>query len=343
MRVINARNVSEALVKGLYHLREDGIGVDSRNGPVVKAPRPVSTVTEKPEERVLFYDWRDANPFFHFYESLWMLAGRQDIAPLTRYVSRMADYSDDGITQNAAYGHRWRNAQLPQTSGLFIGSRDQLNDIIQELRANPSSRQCVLQIWDHSLDLATKTKDHACNIAATFQLDQYRYLEMVVFCRSNNAIWGCHGANAVHFSVLQEYVARACEVPVGAMTQVSVNYHAYDSVYQKTYDGMIAGPDYGSEPYRIGEVKPYPLMQVPRVEWDRDVAEFVTHDGKLPTLARDEFADPFFQNVAWPIVRAHDIYKNHRDVGVAIASLNDCMASDWRRACIEWLERRRKV
>lgn len=367
MRVIRAVNVNDALTQGLELLSAHGVSMDSRNGPVIKADMPVATVTERPEQRVLFHPWRDANPFFHFYESLWMLAGRRDIKPLTRYVARMAEYSDDGITQNAAYGFRWRHAR-ETVLGEVVFNRDQLSVIISELRSNPKSRQCVLQIWDHELDLGTKTKDHACNIAATFQIDHFGRLEMVVFCRSNDAIWGCHGANAVHFSVLMEYVARSVGVQLGSMTQVSVNYHAYADVFKKTFDGYRATWEYydgrkkfdPKDPYRpqgerrwatstptatrsaLPRVESYPLMVEPRSRWDRDVEQFISEDGRLPKLPRYEFFDPFFRDVAWPVVRAHDIWKDHRDAGVAIAALEECQASDWRRACVEWLERRKK-
>lgn len=340
MRVIRAFDVNGALLQGLTLLHDYGYETDSRNGPVVKVDQPVSTVTTHPTQRVLFHPWRDANPFFHFYESLWMLAGRQDIKPLTRYVSRMADYSDDGVKQNAAYGYRWRHARSyiqPMRS-----DRDQLDEIIKELKDNPKSRQCVLQIWDHELDLGTKTKDHACNIAVTFQIDQFGALEMVVFCRSNDAIWGCHGANAVHFSVLMEYVARSLGVLIGSMTQVSVNYHAYKNVLDKMLEKrkFPFGKDDYVSPYNANRVEPYPLMQSNKESWDVDVKNFVTSDGKLPE--HNTFWDKFFLDVAWPIVRAHDIYKDYNDVGVAIAAVGDCKATDWRLACIEWLERRRK-
>src|SRR5258708_2083148 len=82
---------------------------------------------------------RDANPFFHVMETLWMLAGRNDLPWLVRFNKRFASYSDDGgATQPGAYGYRWRN---------YFG-HDQLMDIILELKQNPDSRRVVLAMWD---------------------------------------------------------------------------------------------------------------------------------------------------------------------------------------------------
>ena len=81
---------------------------ESRSGSVIEFPSPVTTTYKRPEERVLFYKNRDANPFFHLFESIWMLAGRDDVKYLSNFNKRMEEYSDDGHTLHGAYGYRWR-------------------------------------------------------------------------------------------------------------------------------------------------------------------------------------------------------------------------------------------
>jgi hypothetical protein len=139
MLVNNARTVSEALHNGLHAIRVFGIAKPSRVGDVLVMPRPVMTEYQDPTNRVLFSPMRDANPFFHVMETLWMLAGRNDLPWLVRFNKRFASYSDDGgLTQPGAYGYRWRN---------YFG-HDQLMDIILELKQNPDSRRVVLTMWD---------------------------------------------------------------------------------------------------------------------------------------------------------------------------------------------------
>ena len=77
MKVIHARNVNDAVVKGAELLKAGGLTQDSRAGGTLEYPEPVCTVYERPLERVLFDAIRDANPFFHLMEALWMLAGPQ--------------------------------------------------------------------------------------------------------------------------------------------------------------------------------------------------------------------------------------------------------------------------
>ena len=109
MEVLRVRNVNHALPLGLTLLYDNGVARKSRAGNVIEYPEPVTTVYSRPRERVLFGYERNANPFFHFMEGLWMLDGRNDVKGVASYVKRMETYSDDGKILQGAYGHRWRN------------------------------------------------------------------------------------------------------------------------------------------------------------------------------------------------------------------------------------------
>lgn len=155
------RNVNDAflgLVWDIYRLADNPELIrqtGSRAGVVRLFRRPVTVTYEKPLERVLFNRARDANPFFHLFESLWMLAGRRDVAPLAYYNSQISEIaSDDGTIFNGAYGHRWRTR----------GGIDQLPIIIDQLKRKPESRRCVLQMWTVKSDLLRidTTKDNCC-------------------------------------------------------------------------------------------------------------------------------------------------------------------------------------
>jgi thymidylate synthase len=236
MHVIDATNVHTALPEALIYLGRHGVQRDSRNGPVLVAPGPVSTVYRKPMQRVLFWPERDANPFFHLYEALWMLAGRNDVAGPSAILKSFAQFSDDGETFHGAYGHRWRGWFPRADEHGHVDNPtpvDQLPTIIAALKANPDDRRCMLQMWDPVADLGRVGKDVPCNQSAAFMINDGK-LDMTVFCRSNDIIWGCYGANAVHFAFLLEYMALKIGVPPGVYTQVSVNWHAYqNSLYER--------------------------------------------------------------------------------------------------------------
>lgn len=343
MQVIRARNVNDALVQGVALMREGAVKQASRNGSTLEYPEPVCTVYERPVERVLFDGVRDANPFFHLLESLWMLAGRRDVAWLKRILPRMAEYSDDGLVFNAAYGYRWRNQfDLKTPSGA--PSTDQLSAIVRLLRADHDSRRAVLQIWDARADLEVVSKDLACNTQATFKVRDGQ-LNMLVSNRSNDMVWGCYGANAVHFSVLHEYMAARIGVATGTYRQVSDSFHAYEETWGKVAD---IGQRYEGDPYQSGDVTAYPLVASPE-DFDAELLRWFENPPDAMTLAEwDEISrsktwrNPFFINVATPMYQALFSYKERKDRQTAGLWLDRCAASDWRRAGREWLQRRGK-
>ena len=331
MKVINIRNVQHALPEGLRMLLTDSHERESRNGSVLVANGPVTTVYHEPTERVIFWPERDANPFFHFYEGLWMLAGRNDVESVEHFVGRMRSFSDDGNTLHGAYGHRW----------LHHFGMNQLGAIIHQLRENPEDRRCVLQMWDATSDLGRTGKDIPCNTHAYFSINNLGELEMTVCCRSNDMIWGAYGANAVHFSMLQEYIAAGVGVPVGRYWQISNNYHAYKEVFEKIAHLNERARDHPEnivdDPYSLGIVKPYPMVSTPIDQWRQDLLMYLD-EGVVIGIR-----DSFFRRVAHPILMSHLAYKQgsgeDRYVN-ALDIIEQCHATDWKLAVTEWLQRR---
>lgn len=338
MQVIRVRNVHKALPEGLRLVQTSGMRRDSRNGSVLVVPTPVTTWYAKPRERVLFWAERDANPFFHFFECLWMLAGRRDVQFLDRFVKRMKTFSDDGETFHGAYGHRWRQ-HFDVEGGGNPNLPDQLPTIISRLIRFPDDRRCVLTMWDPCADLNADSKDLPCNTHVYFSRDQGGFLDMTVSCRSNDMILGAYGANAVHFSFLQEYVAGAVGCGVGGYWQMSNNYHAYvNNDYDKIAhladqvdDGMTARPC----PYELGAVSAYPIKVYSTKIWDEDLGVFFENGTVVG------FRDPFFRQVVTPMWHAHQAYGS-RDFDQARDILAQCAATDWRLAATQWITRRQQ-
>ena len=337
MQVIRARNVNDAVVKGAALLKEGGLEQESRAGATIEYPEPVCTVYERPLERVLFDGVRDANPYFHLMEALWMLAGRRDVAWLARFNQRMATYSDDGVVFNAAYGYRWRN-QFALKSG---DGSDQLSAIVKLLRADADSRRAVLQIWDAEDDLGVASKDLACNTQAMFKVRGGR-LNMIISNRSNDVVWGCYGANAVQFSFLLEYMAARIGVEPGVYRQMSDSFHAYVDTWGKISE---IGARFAGDPYAKGEVEVFPLVAHGE-SFDAELMRWIEGAPGELSFAQWEadagaWKNAYFPRVATPIHNAWFAYKK-KDREAAGQWLERCAASDWRRAAQEWLERRRK-
>lgn len=327
MRCIQARNVNGVLSEGLWWLRTAGITETSRIGPVTVAPGPVLTEYLKPCERVLFSAARDANPFFHFFEALHFLAGRNDLAFLLQFNSRFDAFSDDGVTLHGAYGHRWRH---------WKGERihDQLTVLINHLKRDPNSRRAVLTMWNPDLDLDTDVKDAPCNTGCYFDC-RGGVLNMTVCNRSNDLLWGLAGANAVHFSYLLEYLAAHIGIPVGVYRQFSNNFHAYTEMQgYPSIDPIVIGEDdrYTS---RLNPVTPFPLIQDPKC-WDIELYRFMSDP--LGDTAYDE---PFFEMVASP---AYASWRDRKSkVNNGLLAMEAVAATDWKVSMTEWILRREKA
>lgn len=151
--IIQGRNVNENYFNSIDRIRCIGNEEDSRNGKVLVAPWPIMTVTDRPTERVLFCPNRDANPFFHFFECLWMMSGSNDGKWLDRFVGDFSSrYGEEDGTIHGAYGARWR-----KWSGW-----DQLLTTVDLLRKNKKDRRVVVSMWDPNQDLAENVGDVPC-------------------------------------------------------------------------------------------------------------------------------------------------------------------------------------
>ena len=236
MILVAGRNINTIYQEGLWKLRIMGKEERSRNGPVLVLPEPVTTIYDAPEERVLINPARRPNPFFHLFEAMWMLAGRNDLAFVEKFVKRFADYSDDGLTLRGAYGFRWRRHF----------AFDQVKRVVDMIKENPQTRRAVISMWDPVEDLGHPHKDIPCNTTIYFRVRE-TLLDMTVCCRSNDAIWGAYGANAVHFSFLLEYIACATGLNLGKMYQISNNFHVYTGMprFHDIWNNYHAEDPYG--------------------------------------------------------------------------------------------------
>lgn len=339
MITITGRNVNYNYCTSIGEVQKHGVMEESRNGPVLVAPSPVMTVTERPTERVLFDHDRNANPFFHFFECLWMMSGSNDGKWLDRFVSDFSSrYGEEDGTIHGAYGSRWRNwPQLYEQDGLmwqFTGEDsffDQLRTCVDLLRESPRDRRVVVSMWDPNMDLDADVRDVPCNTHMYPRIREEKgrpVLDLTVCCRSNDIIWGATGANAVHFSFLQEWMAAQIGVGVGKMYQLSNNWHAYTGTLERVGEPAIL------DLYSSGEVQPYPICTVPEA-WDEDLALFMRND----SAPRRMFENSFFSEVAVPMWDTHLLWK-HGDRTDAMDHSSSIAATDWREAARLWMQRR---
>jgi hypothetical protein len=259
---------------------------------------------------VLFNEVRDANPFFHLFEALWILAGRRDVAFLKKFNKNMEQFGS-GENFHAAYGYRL------QGNGF---SQDQLELAISMLKYEPTTRRVAAQIWDQHLDLGVQNPDIPCNMILTFKIRSGR-LNMTVFCRSNDMIWGAYGANAVQFSMIQQYVAAGVGVEVGEYTQISDSFHVYTENTQgqkqkEMWEALMLQANTRTNPsclYSQGIVAPFQLVQN-HEQFSLEVRDFcdLVLDANQDLAWQMSWEEPFLAHIACPMLRLWQLHQEYR-------------------------------
>lgn len=154
------RNATHAFIGNLGDLLAQGSRISVREHDTIEL-RNRQIELEYPLERCIVTPRRHNNIFATVAETIWVVAGRNDLGFLSHYLPRAPDFSDDGCTWRAGYGPRIRKWQ-----GV-----DQLAEVVRILRANSDSRRAVMSIFDPAQDFV-ESKDIPCNnwVTATYAM-----------------------------------------------------------------------------------------------------------------------------------------------------------------------------
>lgn len=313
---VSARSAAEAYHEALWQLRVSGKHEPSRNGDVLTIRDIFVLSVQEPRRRVLLCPIRNANPFFHVMEVVWMFAGDDSVEWIMQFNSRLSKYANDGYI-HGAYGHRW-----------FTKWGNQVLHAAGQLIDSPTTRQAVIQMWDPVTDWLPNLNDRPCNTEIVFRMIEGG-LDMTVFNRSNDLIWGMLGANIVHMTYLHEFVSIATGIPMGTYRVVSNNLHFYTDLYpngKAIWDNIVEGPD------------PYPCQTFPFLSGADEAWEFQRGCQDFMRHRFEDLKSPWLKRVALPMYRAYKA--NTKQARLAHCQLIE--ASDWRRACEEWIERNHK-
>ena len=176
-------DIDGVLKSGLEALATHGIETGSRAGGTTEVVGARFVITD-PVQRGIRNPHRKHSDIAQLAETLWVLAGSNDITWMSKFLPRAPDFSDDGITWRAAYGDRLRHWPISMqqyqealSNNNFEGVNqdkdgcyvDQLLAVVSELRKTIGTRQAVMTIWDPARELSAigNTKDMPCFVAGT--------------------------------------------------------------------------------------------------------------------------------------------------------------------------------
>lgn len=324
------RNINDALTDVLHDIEQHGSVVVAR-GQEQREVLSALLRIDRPTERVLSLPGRNNNVFAQIAETLWVLAGRNDLAFLGHYLPRAVDFSDDGLTWRAAYGPRIR---------AWDQRVDQLREVRDRLVEDPNTKRAVVSIFDPGADFG-ETRDVPCNNWLQF-LHRDGDLHLNVTVRANDAIWGFSGINFFEWSVLHEIVANSTGYRVGRLSWFVGTLHVYERHYGTARRilqnrGIKSLYEFGIPAQRI-EVGIDGLDdELQRVFTVEDHARA----GRAALAARETAAvrDPFLRSAA-VMLRAYNAFLAQRPVAEVTAIVDELPDGDLRIAAIEYLSRR---
>jgi thymidylate synthase len=287
------RNAEHAFVAETGRLLSDGSDITVR-GQRTREMTGRSFTLQNPRERCVTVRHRNNSIAATIAETMWVLAGRNDIGYLLPYLPRAEQFSDDGKTWRAGYGPRLRDWR-----GV-----DQLDMVRQLLLSDPSTRRATVSLFDPATDF-TDTLDVPCNNWLHF-LRRGDRLDLSIAVRSNDIVWGFSGINAFEWSVIHELVATWTGVGVGHQHWLVGSMHIYERHFERgeailrAWNGR-GGYELGHQPVQYRGSWP----DLPRhlEEWFR-IEEMVRSDPEGCAHAVSAFPEPLFRSFL-QVLRAH--------------------------------------
>ena len=154
-------------------------------------------------------------------EFKWYISGDRNITKLGKIYGKIPPIwikmADDEGNVNSNYGNQWKR-------------RYQLEKVITKLKANSSTRQACISIYDGK-EIHNYETDTPCTYAVQFTILNNK-LNMCVTMRSNDLWYGfCNDQYC--FSKLQLLVADKLELLVGDYYHFAHNLHLYDNIIEK--------------------------------------------------------------------------------------------------------------
>lgn len=158
-------------------------------------------------------------------EMVWYLSGSRSMEWISKFGSIWTKLTDDGITNNSAYGY----------AIYFENGYSQLEQIIEILKADPNSRRAVININTPHPNKLT-TNDERCTIALQYLVRDGK-LNATTYMRSNDINFGVP-YDVFYFTMLQRFVAKSLGLEVGTYTHTATSLHMYDRDIDKL-DGAM--------------------------------------------------------------------------------------------------------
>ena len=182
------------------------------------------------------------------HELLWFLNGSTDNNELKdNGVHIWDEWEDESGDLGPIYGYQWRH-WLDQNSGESI---DQIQNVIDQLRNNPSSRRIIVSAWnvadlpDENISPQDNVKNNKMALAPCHALFQFFVSQGALSCqlyqRSCDTFLGL-GFNIASYSLLTHMLAQQCDLNVGDFIWTGGDVHLYLNHMEQAKEQLLREP-----------------------------------------------------------------------------------------------------
>jgi thymidylate synthase len=159
------------------------------------------------------------------YELLWFIAGDTNIRYLQDHgVTIWDEWADENGDLGPVYGHQWRSWPAPDGRSI-----DQLKQVLETLRTNPSSRRMVISAWNPGeLD---KMALPPCHCLFQFYVADGK-LSCQLYQRSADTFLGVP-FNIASYALLTMMMAQVCGLQPGEFIHTFGDAHIYRNHFEQ--------------------------------------------------------------------------------------------------------------
>ena len=209
------KNADEAYKYFFREIIKNGIAFDD-----TKALFNVGFTIEQPLNNRIYNKGsivpRNWNPEYAEAEWQWYLTGDPKISTLGEIYGKIPPIwkrmADENGQVNSNYGYQWERAR-------------QLDNVVEMLIKNPSTRRACISIYDGK-EISDYASDTPCTYAVQFTILDNR-LNMCVTMRSND-LWFGFCNDQYCFSKLQQLVSERLKLKIGTYYHFVHNLHLYN-------------------------------------------------------------------------------------------------------------------
>ncbi len=168
------------------------------------------------------------------HELLWFLRGDTNIKYLNDNKVRIWDeWADKNGDLGPIYGYQWRS--WPDYDGGVV---DQVSNLIEEIKANPSSRRLIISAWNAAL--INEMALPPCHILQQYYVADGK-LSCQLYQRSADIFLGVP-FNIASYALLTHMIAQQCDLEVGEFVHTLGDAHLYSNHIEQAQEQLTRKP-----------------------------------------------------------------------------------------------------